>query len=281
MDWLESAATVAGAVWLVLAWTAQTVYYSIVQLVIWLAYPIYLLLYIIYVPLAFVLSPVWALMRTFGGMFVFATNLAHKFKVRASLLFLKRYGTDLMIVPLHIRKHRISQAPQLQTGAIRLTHSQLACAAIIGVIAGLLLQSSSQQIFMLFGIHHTQERAKQVERLLADRLAADARRGKQVPLETDSLASEPSFSGGESSSMVSSAESPVANWRKNLLMSSGVAVTTDRQDVAELYENRWRQWTNSGSGGSAKSSSPSVPRKKTRGLLAQTIHEESSESESL
>ena len=183
--------------------------------------------------------------------------------------------TDLRIVPLRIRK---ITAP-LYRVTRDTNYVQIACAAIIGVIAGLILQSSSQQIFMLFGIHSTQERRKQIDRLLADRLASEGRKGKHLPhAETDSLASEPSYSGGECSSLFSTTDSPIANWRRNLLMSSG---TTGGQDVAELYENRWRQWTNSGSGGSAKSSTPSVPRKKTRGLLAQTIHEESSESDSL
>ena len=85
MDWLEQITTVAGAIWLVLAWTVQTLYYSVVQLVLWLAYPIYLILYAIYVPLAFILSPVWALFRTVGGAFTFAANLAYKFKVGALL----------------------------------------------------------------------------------------------------------------------------------------------------------------------------------------------------
>ncbi|ORY71269.1 uncharacterized protein BCR38DRAFT_6932 [Pseudomassariella vexata] len=135
-----------------------------------------------------------------------------------------------------------------------------ACAAVIGICAGAMLHGSTSMLFILLGVHPSQKPATQPP-------------PPAPPQEEPSTEQESgAYSGADSSGLISS-ESP--SFRRKGKDAYRHDMTERERDA--LYENKWRQ-----SGSSRAPPIPPIkPRRKFRGLLAQTIHEESSESESL
>ncbi|KAI8950762.1 hypothetical protein F4801DRAFT_318600 [Xylaria longipes] len=122
----------------------------------------------------------------------------------------------------------------------------LACAAIIGICAGCMLHGTSSFIFVLLGMDTASERQKlrnqQHQKLLyTSRPSVEEEEDKKYYEESSSSAS----------------------WRR----------FDRRQQVAkvdpnDLFEKRWKLLR-----------TPEQPKRRRKGLLAQTIHEESSESD--
>ncbi|KAI1754454.1 hypothetical protein F4782DRAFT_31714 [Xylaria castorea] len=121
----------------------------------------------------------------------------------------------------------------------------LACATIIGICAGCMLHGTSSFIFVLLGMDTASERQKlrnqQRQRLLYTSRSSAEKEDKEYYEESSSSAS----------------------WRQ----------FDKRQHVAkvdpnDLFEKRWKLLR-----------TPEQPRRRRKGLLAQTIHEESSESD--
>ncbi|KAI0540927.1 hypothetical protein GGR58DRAFT_70013 [Xylaria digitata] len=121
----------------------------------------------------------------------------------------------------------------------------LACATIIGVCAGFVLHGTSSFIFVLLGIDAASERRK---------LRAQHQRSLhtyQHPLDKK----EKKEYDDESTSS--------ASWRRSNRRQS--ATKADQNDI---FEKQWKLLR-----------TPEPPRRRRNGLLGQTIHEESSESD--
>ncbi|KAI3323155.1 hypothetical protein HD806DRAFT_102459 [Xylariaceae sp. AK1471] len=139
----------------------------------------------------------------------------------------------------------------------------LACAALIGICAGFVLHGTSSFIFVLLGVDTASERLKlrdqqyrkQVHR---SQFSLDDEEAKEYDGELESA----SFSGDNSSKWERSSSS--ASWQH-------FGKTKDKMsiDPNDLFEKRWKLLR-----------TPEPPRRRRKGgLLAQTIHEESSESD--
>ncbi|KAI1075265.1 hypothetical protein F5B20DRAFT_393892 [Whalleya microplaca] len=127
----------------------------------------------------------------------------------------------------------------------------LACAAIIGICAGCMLYGTSSSIFVLLGVDASQQRGLQ------------RRKDRTLPLKVEGHESDELDSGagsGDSSSRLSlpSITSQRAKSRKEM----------SNMDANEQFEKQWKLLRSS-----------EKPRRRRKGLLSQTIHEESSESD--
>ncbi|KAI0547265.1 hypothetical protein F4679DRAFT_586660 [Xylaria curta] len=122
----------------------------------------------------------------------------------------------------------------------------LACAAIIGICAGCMLHGTSSFIFVLLGMDTASERQKW----------RDQQRQRFSYASRSSVEKEDREYYEESSSS--------ASWGQ-LERRQHVAAKVDPND---LFEKRWKLLR-----------TPEQPRRRRKGLLAQTIHEESSESD--
>ncbi|KAI0446638.1 hypothetical protein F4803DRAFT_475677 [Xylaria telfairii] len=122
---------------------------------------------------------------------------------------------------------------------------KLACATIIGICAGCMLHGTSSFIFVLLGMDTSSERQKlrnqQHQRLLYTPRSSLEEEDKEYYEESSSSAS----------------------WRR-----FGKRQHVAKVDPNELFEKRWKLLR-----------TPEHPRRRRKGLLAQTIHEESSESD--
>ncbi|KAI0490768.1 hypothetical protein F4859DRAFT_21523 [Xylaria cf. heliscus] len=123
----------------------------------------------------------------------------------------------------------------------------LACATIIGVCAGCMLHGTSSFIFVLLGMDTASEQQK----------LRDQQRQRQGRLYTSRLSLE------EEDKEYYEESSSSASWR-HLDKRQHVA----KADLNDLFEKRWKLLR-----------TPEQPRRRRKGLLAQTIHEESSESD--
>ncbi|KAI0129247.1 hypothetical protein F4776DRAFT_628105 [Hypoxylon sp. NC0597] len=121
---------------------------------------------------------------------------------------------------------------------------QLACATIVGIFAGCVLHGTSNFIFISLGVDASQKRD------------SDRRRSK-LP----SLDDEPeSITWSEDTSSRLSTSSVSTRW--------GKTKQEPKDDVHEMFEKQWKQWQ--------QLRSSEKPKRRRRGLLSQTIHEESS-----
>ncbi|KAI0422102.1 hypothetical protein F5X98DRAFT_192999 [Xylaria grammica] len=125
----------------------------------------------------------------------------------------------------------------------------LACATIIGVCAGFVLHGTSNFIFVLLGMDSTtSERQK-----LRDQQHQRPLHTHQLPLDRE----EGKEYDEESSSS--------ASWRRIKRKQNATKI-----DPNDLFEKKWKLLRTS-----------EQPRRRRKGLLGQTIHEESSESDFL
>ncbi|KAI0810762.1 hypothetical protein GGR55DRAFT_125989 [Xylaria sp. FL0064] len=124
----------------------------------------------------------------------------------------------------------------------------LACAAIIGVCAGFVLHGTSSFIFVLLGIDSASRQQK----------PRDHRYQRSVQTYQSSLDEEEKEYDGESSSS--------ARWRRT---DRSQKVTAEIKPN-DLFEKQWKLVR-----------APVQSRRRRKGLLGQTIHEESSESDFL
>jgi hypothetical protein len=143
---------------------------------------------------------------------------------------------------------------------------QFACAALIGICMAAVLRGSSSILFFILGVSPSQQPRKKIlsrQSLPPPTPAGVSRTPSESGLD----------SGGEGSSRASSSSSLHRRGKE----------FASRIDAGELqlYESRFKAGALSMSSGSSSGKSPSWPRRRSRGLLAQTIHEESSESESM
>ncbi|KAI2473792.1 hypothetical protein F4781DRAFT_3034 [Annulohypoxylon bovei var. microspora] len=123
----------------------------------------------------------------------------------------------------------------------------LACAAVIGICAGCLLHGTSSFIFVTLGVDTSQD---QDEDYRGSNLASYGDDEQDFDLAESGTRSEES-SGRLLGSGVSSRRAKVKQESKD--------------DANENFEKRWKQLR-----------STDKPRRRRRGLLSQTIHEESS-----
>ncbi|TRX95310.1 hypothetical protein FHL15_003641 [Xylaria flabelliformis] len=123
---------------------------------------------------------------------------------------------------------------------------KLACATIIGICAGCMLHGTSSFLFVLLGMDTASERQRW----------RDQQRQRFLYTSRSSVEKEDKEYYEESSSS--------ASWRQ-LERRQHVAAKVDPND---LFEKRWKLLR-----------TPEQPRRRRKGLLAQTIHEESSESD--
>ncbi|KAI0434659.1 hypothetical protein F5Y09DRAFT_214712 [Xylaria sp. FL1042] len=124
----------------------------------------------------------------------------------------------------------------------------LACAAIIGVCAGFVLHGTSSFIFVLLGIDSTSRQPK----------PRDQQYQRSVQTYQSSLEEEEKEYDEESSSS--------ARWQR----SDRRQKVTSEINPNDLFEKRWKLVR-----------APVQSRRRRKGLLGQTIHEESSESDFL
>ncbi|OTA92310.1 hypothetical protein M434DRAFT_396554 [Hypoxylon sp. CO27-5] len=115
---------------------------------------------------------------------------------------------------------------------------QLACAAIVGICAGCVLHGTSNFIFISLGVDASQNRD------------SDRRRSKRPSLDDE----PESITWSEDNSSLT------ARW--------GEPKQETKDDTHDMFEKQWKQWK--------QLRSSEKPRRRRRGLLSQTIHEESS-----
>ncbi|KAI0457860.1 hypothetical protein F5B21DRAFT_53873 [Xylaria acuta] len=184
---------------------------STIQLIARLLYvlstPLRWCLQYVYASIAFLLSPIWAILSLGMGTVSFTINLITRLK------YLYIY---------------------------------LACATIIGICVGCMLHGTSSFIFVLLGMDTASEQRKlgsqQHQRLLyTSRSSVDEEVDKEHYEESSSSASRRRFDRRQHAAKV---------------------------DPNDLFEKRWKLLR-----------TPEQIRRRRKGLLAQTIHEESSESD--
>lgn len=185
------------------------------------AIPLYYPIYYFVAFIAFLLSPFWYMFSTFSS----ATMFIISFIARLKYLYI-----------------------------------YFACAAIIGFCAAAMLHGTSSMLFLLLGMHPSQQ-PKEASPLAVPRTSSED------PSEAESFGF--TWSGGESSSRISSESLSMRRKKERF----GGKDALRRFENSELYENQWNLLS--------RSALSPQPRRKTKGLLAQTIHEESSESDSL
>lgn len=119
---------------------------------------------------------------------------------------------------------------------------QLACAALIGICAGLVLHGTSSFVFVLLGVDASQKPSSDRE------LPALDDEEEQDWDESDTRL-------GDSSSRVSTTS----------FFSRRSVSKKEKDDTNDMFEKQWKLLRPS-----------EKPKRRRRGLLAQTIHEESS-----
>ncbi|KAI1138926.1 hypothetical protein F5Y05DRAFT_382988 [Hypoxylon sp. FL0543] len=203
MDWLASLQTFG-----------TSFVYPALKLLLRLCYlvtiPLHYPIYYLFALVAFLLSPIWYMLR--------ATSSA-----------------AMAVVDLVTR--------------LKYLYIYLACAAIVGIFAGCALHGTSSFIFLSLGVDSSQKRNS-------------GGRGSKRPsiddeLEYDELEST-TWSEGTSARL--SASGLASRW--------GIPKQEVRDDTQEMFEKQWKQWK--------QLRSPEKPKRRRRGLLSQTIHEESS-----
>ncbi|KAI0379989.1 hypothetical protein F5Y04DRAFT_111917 [Hypomontagnella monticulosa] len=123
----------------------------------------------------------------------------------------------------------------------------LACAAIIGICAGFILRGTSSFIFVSLGIDPTSQKVKEYDQ-----------RTKLPPTDDDQDFYEPE-SGTRSEDSSSRLSIPGMSSRRARIKRE------TKDDAYEMFEKQWKLLR-----------STEKPRRRRRGLLSQTIHEESS-----
>lgn len=191
-------------------------------------------------------------------------------------------------VPLYLRKTLLIYLP---TSSLRIRPSQhtppsyhvqqvltknqtlqLAYAAIIGILAGCVLHGTSNLIFVLLGVDSSSTAAEQKNRhgggsSRRRRLAAGSEDEDGGGMRGDRSSIELEFWSGDTTTTSTSTTSAADSRRST---TKGQQQKEPALDYGELFDSKWKLLRAS-----------EKPRRRRRGLLAQTIHEESSESDSL
>ncbi|KAI1632610.1 hypothetical protein F4809DRAFT_81638 [Biscogniauxia mediterranea] len=211
-------------------------------MVYYVTIPLHYPIYYTYALVAFLLSPFRYLFHTFLGLASFVVGLV------ARLKYLYLY---------------------------------FACAAFIGICAGCMLHGTSSFIFVLLGVDSATQQQQQRLRAAAERRQQQQQQqlSRLPPLdEADEEGEEEdddedegqqdefgdsnsNFSGDSSSRQYSSSLSSSRAGKQPLRLD-------DDPLASEMFEDRWKLLR-----------STEKPRRRRRGLLSQTIHEESSESD--
>ncbi|CAJ2507493.1 Uu.00g086790.m01.CDS01 [Anthostomella pinea] len=231
----------------------------LVRLVYLLTIPLHYPVYYIWALVSFLLSPVRALFNAVLGSLAFAVNMV------ARLKYLCIY---------------------------------LAFAAMIGICAGCALHRTSSFIYVLLGIDTTTSQKKQKRRQLQQDTLSPQGSQRLLPSSTndydyadeEDLYLEEDYEGeeegeGEDSFKTTTYSDGSSSGRPSLTLTSANLrrFKQTRRDVdyhanarkkpadannGDLFENQWKMLRSS-----------EKPRRRRRGLLSQTIHEESSESD--
>ncbi|EMR70617.1 hypothetical protein UCREL1_2347 [Eutypa lata UCREL1] len=149
---------------------------------------------------------------------------------------------------------------------------KLAYAAIIGILAGCVLHGTSNLIFVLLGVDSSSTAAEQKNRhgggsSRRRRLAAGSEDEDGGGMRGDRSSIELEFWSGDTTTTSTSTTSAADSRRST---TKGQQQKEPALDYGELFDSKWKLLRAS-----------EKPRRRRRGLLAQTIHEESSESDSL
>ncbi|KAI1765590.1 hypothetical protein GGR53DRAFT_465239 [Hypoxylon sp. FL1150] len=124
---------------------------------------------------------------------------------------------------------------------------QLACAALIGIFAGCMLHGTSSFIFVLLGVDASQKQHSERDR-------------SELPLEDDEQDYDELDSGTRSGDSTS--------WLSTTTLTSNprpLKLKETQDSAQDMLDKQWKLLRSS-----------EKPRKRRRGLLAQTIYEESS-----
>ncbi|KAI0119629.1 hypothetical protein F4814DRAFT_412783 [Daldinia grandis] len=156
-----------------------------------------------------------------------------------------------LLSPFWYILHSISSTTVAIVGlAAKLKHLYiyLACAAIIGICAGCALYGTSSLIFVTLGVDASQ-----------DRDASYLRKGK-LPLSYDDDQESHELDSGPHSGDGSSKLSTASSASRRVKSKQQA-----KDSINEIFERQWKLLRFSGK-----------PKRRRRGLLSQTIHEESS-----
>lgn len=155
-----------------------------------------------------------------------------------------------LLSPIWYILHSISGAALAVVGLVaklKYLYIYLACAAIIGICAGFMLKGTSSFIFVSLGIDTSSQKLKEYRR-----------RSQPSPVDDDQDFFEPeSGTRSEDSSNRLSIPS-IASRRARIKREN-------KDDAYEMFEKQWKLLRSS-----------EKPKRRRRGLLFQTIHEESS-----
>ncbi|KAI0120010.1 hypothetical protein GGR51DRAFT_495947 [Nemania sp. FL0031] len=165
------------------------------------------------------------------------------YQIYAAILFL----LSPVWVMLNLGMGTISFSINL-VARLKYLYIYLACAAIIGICAGFMLHGTSSFIFVLLGLDSASERRKKLKDQQYSRLQH-----------------APQFSRDDEEKEYDGESSLSGSWRR-----SEKRQPIPKIDPNDLFEQRWKLIR-----------TPDQPRRRRRGLIGQTIHEESSESDSL
>ncbi|KAI8633162.1 hypothetical protein F5Y19DRAFT_292018 [Xylariaceae sp. FL1651] len=220
-------------------------------------------LYYLYAFVVFLLSPLWAILSLGLGVVSFTVDLIVRLKylyiyVRSPDSNTKQKSISLCL--LHVFTCSLQKCMWLTQIQIQ----KVACAAIIGICAGCVLYGTSSFVFVMLGLDAASQREKMGHERYQRQL-----QGLRFPLgdeedeeHHDEL--EPrSFSRNSLAKTKLAMSSSSAGWRHFGKVKEDIKI-----DPNDLFEKRWKSLQ-----------TPEPPRRRRKGLLAQTIHEESSESD--
>ncbi|KAI0840166.1 hypothetical protein F5Y06DRAFT_263856 [Hypoxylon sp. FL0890] len=157
-----------------------------------------------------------------------------------------------LLSPIWYMLHAMSSAALAVVGLVarlKYLYIYLACAAIVGICAGCVLYGTSSFIFISLGVDSSQNRDS--DRQISRHPSLD-----DEP-EYDELEST---NWSEDTSGRLSASGLTSRW--------GIPRRETKDDTHEMFEKQWKHWK--------QLRSSEKPRRRRRGLLSQTIHEESS-----
>ncbi|KAI1407430.1 hypothetical protein F5Y13DRAFT_126901 [Hypoxylon sp. FL1857] len=199
-----------------------------------------------------------ASLQTFGTSFLYpALKLLLKlcYIVTIPLHYPLYYLLNLVVFllsPIWYMLHALSSVALAAVGLVtrlKYLYIYLACAAIVGICAGCVLHGTSSFIFVSLGVDSSQKRD------------SDRRRSKLPSLDDEPEYDElDSTTWSEDNSGRFPASGLSSRWGSTRLET--------KDDTNEMFEKQWKQWK--------QLRSPEKPKRRRRGLLSQTIHEESS-----
>ncbi|KAI1214973.1 uncharacterized protein F4807DRAFT_455422 [Annulohypoxylon truncatum] len=154
-----------------------------------------------------------------------------------------------LLSPIWHMLHAVSNAGLAVVGLfpkLKYLYIYLACAAVLGICAGCVLHGMSSFIFVSLGVDSSQDQD------------SDYRRSNLAAFGDDELDFDITESGTRSEGSSSILSGPNVPTRR-------AKPKQGKDDEYEFFEKQWNQLR-----------SPNKPMRRRRGLLSQTIHEESS-----